>query len=198
MAINPNNSQNVSLGKGKLGGYLLSAPAGTALPTDATSALDAAFVNLGYVSDDGITKSMETESDDIKDLNGDTVLSMITSRKETFNFNLMETKEESLKEIYGQDNVVVAADGSITVKSTSAELPHRVFVMEFVLSGGRAMRKVCPDAQITELGDENYSSGDAIKYEATITAYPDGSGVSTYTYIEKPTTAQKKEVKKGE
>lgn len=191
MAIISNDSSNVSVGKGKVGGYLLSAPVGTTLPTDASTALDAAFKNLGYVSDDGITISRETESDDFKDLNGDTVLTVITSIKDTFNFNLIETRTDALKEIYGQSNVTeTTSTGTkkITINQKGEELPQRVYVMEFVLSGGKKMRKVVPLGKITELGDQSYKSGEAIKYEATVTAAPDSDGNTMYTYIEWSTT----------
>ena len=44
---------NVTVGKPKVGGAVHWAPLGTALPTSATEALNAAFVDLGYVSEDG-------------------------------------------------------------------------------------------------------------------------------------------------
>ena len=37
-------------------GYIWAAPLGTAVPTDATTELDAAFVGLGYLSEDGLTE----------------------------------------------------------------------------------------------------------------------------------------------
>ena len=36
-------------------GYIWVAPMGTAVPTDATTGLAAAFVGLGYLSEDGLT-----------------------------------------------------------------------------------------------------------------------------------------------
>lgn len=206
---NANDSKNVSVGKGKVGGYLLSAPLGTSVPTDASTALDDAFVNLGYVSDDGITISRETETDDFKDLNGDTVLSVITSTKDSFNCNLMESKEEVFKEVYGQDNVTVTettgtteVTHKITVKTNSKDMPQRIYVMEFVLTGGKKMRKVIPLGKLTEWGDQEYQSGETIKYEITISAAPDTNGNTMYTYIEyntpvSPTQGNKNAKKEG-
>ena len=37
-------------------GYIWVAPLGTTIPTDATTELDAAFVGLGYLSEDGLTE----------------------------------------------------------------------------------------------------------------------------------------------
>ena len=57
MSSTPNNAQNVSVAKPKVGGAIFVAPLGTDLPTDATTALDAAFQNVGYISEDGLTNS---------------------------------------------------------------------------------------------------------------------------------------------
>ena len=46
------NTQNVTYGKPKVGGAVHVAPLETTLPTDATTALDAAFKSLGYISED--------------------------------------------------------------------------------------------------------------------------------------------------
>ena len=54
---NHNNKKNVSLGKPKKTGCLYYAPAGTALPTDATTALPAAYTCVGYLSEDGVTNA---------------------------------------------------------------------------------------------------------------------------------------------
>ena len=45
-------AKNVTTGKPKTGGAVFRAPLGTALPTDAKTALDEAFKNLGYCSED--------------------------------------------------------------------------------------------------------------------------------------------------
>ena len=57
-----NNTANVSAGKGVKGGYIYSAPVGTVLPTDLDTKLDNAFKVLGFISEDGITISVEEDS----------------------------------------------------------------------------------------------------------------------------------------
>ena len=49
-----NNNTYVSTGKPKIGGAVFRAPLGTTLPTTADETLDAAFVNQGYCSEDGL------------------------------------------------------------------------------------------------------------------------------------------------
>ena len=67
---NHNNKKNVSLGKPKKTGCLYYAPAGTDLPTDATTALPATYTCVGYLSEDGVTNATDTDTTDINEMGG--------------------------------------------------------------------------------------------------------------------------------
>lgn len=172
MAV-PNNASNVSTGKPRATGAIFVAPKGTALPTDATTPLVEAFVNLGYASEDGLVNGIETDTNDINAWGGDTVLSVQTSYKETFTTNLIETKEAVLSQYYGPENVAVDGEGNITVKHNSKQLPEQVAVVETVLADGRIKRTVIPAAQISDRsGETTYTDGDAIAYPIVWNAKP--------------------------
>ncbi len=83
-----NKALNVSAGKPKPTGAIWVAPLGTALPTDTTDEL-VGFECLGYCSDDGLTNSTNLESETIKAWGGDTVLTIQTSKEDTFGFKLI-------------------------------------------------------------------------------------------------------------
>ena len=74
-----NDSTMVSLGKFKVGGYAYWAPAGTTPPTDSATALPSAYKLLGYLSEDGLTNTTDTDTTEIKDANGTTVMKIITT-----------------------------------------------------------------------------------------------------------------------
>ena len=72
------NSALVTAAKPQKGGAFFAAPLGTPLPADATTALNTAFVKLGYLSEDGFENPIETESSDMKAFGGDVVLTQQT------------------------------------------------------------------------------------------------------------------------
>lgn len=164
-----NNTANVSVIKGVVGGYLYAAPAGTTLPTDYSTALAAAYVNLGYVTDSGATFSTDADSNTFKDLNGDDIATSSGGRTRTLNVQLAEVKPDSLKEVFGQTAVVVAGSGDITITHNNNDMPHRVIVLELVLRNGRRWRRVIPDAQVTEWGDLTVLYSDLGYFDITFT-----------------------------
>ena len=178
-----NDAQNVSFGKPKATGAVFVAPAGTTLPTNATSDLDAAFKGLGYVSEDGLVNSVETDTEQINAWGGDLVLVGQTTFMETFMVNLIETNPDALAVYYGEDNVDVSGD-DITITQNSQQLPSVVVVFELVLTGGRVKRIVVPNAQIVDRsGEITYVDGEPIAYPALFQAYPDENGNSHVEYI---------------
>ena len=58
--------KNVTAAKPKVGGAVYSAPLGTTLPTDATTALNVAFKALGYISEDGLKNKNSPSSENVK------------------------------------------------------------------------------------------------------------------------------------
>ena len=91
---NTNNQENVSSAKGVKGGYIFSAPVGTALPTDIKTKLDPAFKCLGFISEDGYVETVDEDSDDLVDMNGDVMDSTNSNRVETAQLTLAEIKAE--------------------------------------------------------------------------------------------------------
>jgi hypothetical protein len=181
-----NTATNVTVGKPKLGGAIFRAPLDSTLPTDATTALDAAFKCLGYCGDDGLVNSNSPSSESIIAWGGDIVYSYQKEKPDTFKFTLIEALNvEVLKAVYGDENVTGTLDTGITVKANSIQQEDCVFVVDQILRGGIRKRIVVPCASVTEVGDITYSDGSAVGYETTITAMPDNSGNTHYEYIKK-------------
>lgn len=180
-----NNSANVTAGKPRIGGGIYIAPAGTTLPTDAKTSLSSDFLALGYVSEDGVVNSNSPESENIKAWGGDNVLTIMTSREDTFTFTLIEVMNINvLKLVYGDDNVSGALSTGITVTANNGELESHVIVIDTILRGGIMQRQVLPSASVSEVGDITYKDDEAVGFETTVSCEADASGNTHYTYIQ--------------
>lgn len=177
------NANNVSVGKPKAAGGIFAAPIGTTAPVDALAVLAGTYKGLGYVSDSGLVNSISVDSSDITAWGGDNVLTVNTSRAETFTFTFIETNADVLTEVYGPSNVSADGDGNLTVLHNAKELPARVYVFEILLTGNRVKRIVVENARISEIGDVSYVDGEPIGYEVTLAARKNAAGDTAVEYI---------------
>src|SRR5690625_1055098 len=181
------NSANVTAAKPKVGGAVHVAPVGTTLPTDATSALDATFKSLGYISEDGLTNENSPESENIQAWGGDVVLSPQTSKSDTFTYKLIEgLNVDVLKFVYGDDNVEGDLDTGIAVKANNKEAEERTIVIYMVLKGGFLKRVVIQRAKTTEISEIVYSDSEVVGYEIKTTVFTDDKENTQYEYNQKP------------
>lgn len=178
-----NDSTMVSLGKFKVGGYAYWAPAGTALPTDASTALSNAFKLLGYLSEDGLTITTDTDTTEVKDANGQTVMKVITSYAESYQFSMLEVlRVEAAKLRYNED-AVTGSDKSMTIKHQMPSDNGFVLVFEIAMTGNVKDRLVIGNGTRAEFGDRQVHAGDAQVYDVTVSANDMGNGVTAIEYI---------------
>ena len=176
-------ASKVSAGKPKVAGAVFRAPLGSTLPTDANTTLNAAFVELGYVSEDGVSNNNTPSSDKVKAWGGSTVLVLQNEKTDEWKLTLIEALNENvLKTIYGDSKVTVNGS-AITVQATADQLADASYVIEMSLKGGAIKRVVIPDGAISEVGEVVYKDNEPIGYEITINALPESSGVTHYEYI---------------
>lgn len=177
------NKEYVTTGKPKVGGAVFHAPAGSTLPTDATTALDAAFADMGYCSEDGLKQNEERTTEDIKEWGGTVVDSSQTEKKDEYTMTLIESMNvEVLKVVHGSDNVTGTLAAGITVTGNDSELDYEAYVVDMILKNA-VKRIVLPYAKVTKVAEVEYKSGQAVGYQVTLAAYPDASGNTHYEYI---------------
>ena len=174
----------VSSAKPAIAGAIWSALSGTALPTDATTALDAAFKNLGYISEDGLTNADTRETEELKAWGGVTVDISQKGKSDKFTYTLLEVLNvDVLKEVYGPDNVTGDLASGIKVEVNSKELPVHPLIVDMLLKNGVKKRIVIPNAKVLEVGEITYADSNLAGYKTTIQALPDTKGNTHYEYI---------------
>lgn len=165
-------------GAPNVAGYTFSAPVGTTAPTDASTALSAAFVNLGFIDDAGLTVKQGSKIVEIRDWNGDLVAALDDEVTAQITFTMMQTGVATQSEIYGASNVVADTVDTSKLKSvafTGDTLPHRFYSFELKNIKG-LQRLIVEDGQITEVGDLKFVKKDVVKYPVTVTCYRAASG----------------------
>ena len=170
-----------SAAKPGVGGGIWYAPAGTALPTDASTALANTYVALGYVSEDGVARNISRDTNVVHAWGGDVVAVLSNSKTETFKYKLIEPGNvDALGLTFGEATGTLS-DG-ITVKSKADISTPHVYVISTILADNVHQRIVIPSGIITEIGEIQYKDNDIIGFELTITAMSDSSGNTAYEY----------------
>lgn len=183
------DSTKVTAGKPAINGAVFVAPLSTPVPESAGSTLSAAFKEIGYCSDAGLVNTNTPSSNKVKAWGGDNVLSLQEDKTDTFKVTLIEVLNvNTLKFVFGDENVTVGADGEISIDVNSKEIPAKVIVVDMIMNGGYLKRIVVPNGKISEIGDVTYNDSDAVGYEVTIDALPSSAidGSTHREYIKAP------------
>lgn len=176
-----NNAGNVTAGKPKVGGAVFRAPLGTPLPSDATSPLDAGFVCMGYVSEDGVSNGYSKDSSKVKAWGGDTVLNVNGGTEDTFSFSMIEALNAGvLGAVYNSENVTGDLETGMKISVTSEDSESASWVFEIAMKDKTMKRIVVPSASISEVEDITYNDTDPVGYGVTLAAVP----VNGATHIE--------------
>lgn len=182
---------NIALSKTKVTGVVFVGDKTSTLPTDGTSALDSTFVNVGYISDDGIENETDINTTDVTEMGGRTVLTVISSYSETYTFTMDETNAAALALRYGTSNVKTAPDGAITIDHTMPGGEALPVVIEIPMTNGKIKRILIPEASLSDVETITYSSGDAIGYGVTLSANASDviNGATSREWVTTPTTS---------
>lgn len=181
---------NIALSKTKVTGVVFVGDKTSKLPTDGTSALDSTFVNVGYISDDGIENDTDIKTKDVTEMGGRTVLTVISSYSETYAFTMDETNATALALRYGTSNVKTGTDGAITIDHAMPDGESKPVVIEIPMTNGKIKRILIPEASLSDVDKITYSSGDPIGYSVTLAANASDSigGATSREWITTPTT----------
>jgi len=169
-------------------GAIFSAAVGSTAPTDAVTALDAAFTSSGYVGEDGLSLNGNKSVTKLRDWSKKVVKILTDSFEPQVSFELLELSEESLKQAFGDAAVTVTAATSghgkqltVAVDGATPEPKAWAFNMK---DGDAKVRLYLPNAVIENVPDMTFSAGDAIRVPVTLTAMPDDNGKAYYLFTD--------------
>jgi hypothetical protein len=156
---------------------------GTALPTDATTGLIAAYKDVGTITDDGITDSTSQDSTDFYSWQGNTLVATLLGQyNKTFKFAASETNGQTLALLYPGSTLTQTGTG-VTVAEKPPVKDVRTWVFHGISDSGKLQRVVIPLGQVSERGDLVWSSKDLTVYEFTVKCFVDASGNVAYRYF---------------
>ena len=183
-------AQNASAASPVSTGGILVGPFGTAVPTDATTAVNAAIVALGYVGREGLRPVGSAPSfNDIFAWGGDLIDAPMESKGTTeFEFDLLEVMNpEVAKLVFGDSNVTTTpatalVGTTVSILEKGFVIPRKVVVFD-MLYGGKKLRFAGSNAQLTKMEEGAYQDANIGYYRMRAKFFPNAAGVSLYRYL---------------
>lgn len=150
------------------------APLGTALPTSVSASLNAAFNDLGWLSDNGVTNNISRDVTKHYAFGGECVKTTQDRYTETISFTLLESNADVLGTVYGAGNVT-SAGSTLTVEHESGMLDEISLVFDFI-DGDNDGRIVVRRGRVVEIAEIKYAHTDPTSYELTVDVYRTDNG----------------------
>lgn len=184
------NSANVAAFAPPVAGGVSYLPPGTALPTDATTALPAGALALGYIDENGVAYSGDAPSiTDVVAWGGDVIASLETTKKVVrYTIKFLEIfNKDVLSTIFGASNVTVTAAAganptTIAITDKNETPPNGIFVIEGLHLGKKA-RIVLGNAKPATTSEDPFTHSALTGFELQLTGLLDSAGNSRYIYF---------------
>jgi hypothetical protein len=167
-------------------GRVLAAPLGTAAPTNTTTAFGAAWLDLGYTDEKGVTFSKKDGSDMVKAWQTSATVRVIDKERDvSVKFTLLQMNSTNLPLWGGGGAVIAGTGGEYTYTIGDTIVPfERALAVEFTDSlYSVTQRFIFPRVKVTDTQDINLTRTNNVDLGLTFTVLPVGSGtplVSAY------------------
>lgn len=151
-------------------GMVAIAPVGTTLPGDAETALDAAFVELGYISEEGVTFSPGPETEGILAWQSlQPIRNVLTAYDVEASFTLLQWNADTLGLAFGGGVYTDNGDGTWSfLLPTPEEHKEQSMVIEGY-DGENIYRIVLDRVELSDTGDITFTRSDASGLPVTVT-----------------------------
>ncbi|AYR01082.1 hypothetical protein SEA_LEMOND_17 [Mycobacterium phage LeMond] len=169
-------------------GGLWFAPFGTALPEDVDEPLDAKFKNLGFVSADGVTIKIDSQTTPIEVWGGDEIGALRDKFSIEYSMSLFQVLSPEVNvAIFGDGNVstaaATAAHGARMKVLINSKLPKRCSLVLDSVYEDKIIRQVAQIAQLSALADIKLVHNAPMAFEPTFKVLKgtDGNHVVQYS-----------------
>lgn len=173
----------------RVSGSCLKAPLKTPLPTKSYEALDSAFIDNGFVNEDGIKQKEDRSTTDVFVWGGDLAGTLQEKYSRTVSLTLLQfLNEEVLKTGYGSSNVTSTAATSQNGMELAVKMnPRLLDTVSWVFDGfyqDTLARIVLPIARVVTIGEVDMTHKKYMSLEITgLKCYPDDQGNHGYMYF---------------
>ena len=168
-------THDTKLGIGYESGMFYHAPAGTSLPTYPTETLETAWKEVGDVSGDGITLTLDKSTENLRNWANKIKRVIVSEHTETVQAPIMDTTEETLTTMLGEDAVSHTAATSghgklVTASLSQDKLPEEEAFLFIMKDGDDMLMLGTSKGIVREVGDISFAPTGGITWEATIEA----------------------------
>lgn len=182
----PKNAAQITLGAD---GSIYTAPPGSTEPTDISTALDAAFVDLGYVSEDGAEMTAAMTLEEIRVWQSlYPVRRVVTERDFTLAFSLAQWNADTIPFFFGGGEVSGASPNYQYDPPAPADIDERMMALEWA-DGAKDYRIVVENGMVTETDNTQLQRADAAWLPITYGATGSGSTQPWYLQTNDPAFA---------
>jgi hypothetical protein len=166
-----NDADNVRVG---LNGSVYIAPKGTTAPVDLDSAWGTGWVDLGYLSDDGVEMSYSTDTEDINAWQSlSPVRKVLTGVDMTLGFTAIELKTSTVTLYFPSATMTDVSPGVHKLSIPAAPEPdERAIGLEWV-DGDIKNRLVIARGEVSDRDSITLARSSAVQLPMTVSAYAD-------------------------
>ena len=188
MALNAKHVYAPAPDQSSATGAVFVAAEGVTAPSDATSTLGASWSDGGYVSENGISITVNRSTTPIRDWSKGVVRNILTEFGGSLTIEFLQVDQFAAERVFGEDNVSVTAatttKGELITVSIGAKLPPIEAWCFNMKDGDARIRVFCPRAQITDVAQMDYKPDAGHVIGGTLQCYQDADGYSIYVFYD--------------
>jgi hypothetical protein len=150
-------------------GAVYVAPIGTAMPIEPDDVLDVAFVDLGAITEDGVSLEPGMTVEKLRAWQANKTVRVVKTEDELMaSFTLMQWNNETVPLALGGGTISATPGAQVKyVPPAAGVIDERIFLIEWV-DGANDYRLLIPRGMVTDVGEIQLAKTDAAGLELTV------------------------------